>query len=225
MYDYDAQYRHLRAAGLPAWQGADFARGLARLTATLDDLVQNGTLPRPPARVVEIGCGNGIIAMLLAGKGYEVHGIDISQAAVDWARERFAEASRAGTFRQGDVCDMSIFADASFDAVMDGQCLHCLMGDDRGRCLQEVRRILSPNGVFVVSSMCGPPKSDEAKASFDAASLSLMKNGEAFRTLKPLNELCSELVNAGFGVVDAKVSVNAWWDHVTIVCHVASLKF
>ncbi len=221
MYDYDAQYRRLKVAGLPAWQGQDFARGLARLTANLDDLVQNGTLPQPPARVLEIGCGNGIIAMLLAGKGYEVHGIDISPTAVDWARERFAEAGLAGTFRQGNVCEMSMFNDASFDAVMDGQCLHCLIGDDRAACLKEVRRILSPNGVFVVSSMCGPPKSDEAKASFDAASLSLKKDGEAYRTLKPLNELCSELTNAGFAVTDAKVAVNDWWDHATIVCRVA----
>ncbi len=139
--------------------------------------------------MLEIGCGNGIIAMLLAGKGYEVHGIDISPTAVDWARERFAEAGLVGTFRQGNVCEMSMFNDASFDAVMDGQCLHCLIGDDRPACLKEVRRILSPNGVFVVSSMCGPPKSDEAKASFDAASRSLKKDGEAYRTLKPLSEL------------------------------------
>jgi ubiquinone/menaquinone biosynthesis C-methylase UbiE len=221
MYDYDAQYLRLKVAGLPAWQGQDFARGLARLTATLDDLVQNGTLPQPPARVLEIGCGNGIIAMLLAGKGYEVYGIDISPTAVDWARERFAEANLVGTFRQGNVCEMSMLNDASFDAVMDGQCLHCLIGDDRAACLKEVRRILSPSGVFVVSSMCGAPKSEEAKVSFDAASRSLKKDGEAYRTLKPLNELCSELTNAGFTVTDAKVTVNAWWDHATIACRVA----
>ncbi|MDQ8729589.1 class I SAM-dependent methyltransferase [Bradyrhizobium sp. LHD-71] len=115
-------------AGLPEWQGRDFRRALARLTASLDNLAQSGALPQPEARVLEIGYGNGVLAMLLARRGYEVCGVDISQAAIDWAGERFAEAGLEGTFRQGDVCNMSVFDDASFDIVMDGQCLHCLSG-------------------------------------------------------------------------------------------------
>ncbi|MDQ8729588.1 hypothetical protein [Bradyrhizobium sp. LHD-71] len=77
---------------------------------------------------------------------------------------------------------------------------------------------MAPEGIFVVSSMCGEPKSEEAKASCDARSLCLLRGGYPYRTLKPLPELCRELTDAGFDVLDAKLAINPWWDHATIVC-------
>ena len=96
-----------------------------------------------------------------------MHGTDISEAAIAWAEEAFAERGLSGSFHQGSVCAMPWLAEKSFDVVIDGACLHCLIGNDRTRCLQDRRRILGPDGVFVVSSMCGLPKSDDASASFD----------------------------------------------------------
>lgn len=217
MYDYDARYRELRAAGFRGWAGHDFEQGLARLTGTLNRLELEGFL-RKPARVLELGCGNGLSSFLLAQKGYEVHGIDLSQTAILWAKERFAAAGLTGSFREGDVRDMPIFADESFDSIIDGSCLHCLIGSDRTRCLKEVRRILRPGGAFVVSSMCGLPKSDEARASFDPQRQYLMKNGEPYRTLKPLTDLAAELACAGFGLKDSWLNTNPWRDHATMIC-------
>ena len=79
-------------------------------------------------------------------------------------------------------------------------------------------------GVFVVSSMCGLPKSDEAKARFDPQAGHLLKNGRAYRTLKPLAELASDLMEAGFEVQDSRLSVNPWWDHVTITCRIMNAQ-
>ena len=86
---------------------------------------------------------------------------------------------------------MPFFAERFFDVVIDGSCLHCLIGNDRARCLAEVRRILRFEGVFVVSSMCGLPKSDDAKARFDPQAGHLLENGRAYRTLKPLADIAS----------------------------------
>jgi ubiquinone/menaquinone biosynthesis C-methylase UbiE len=222
MYDYDAQYRRLRAAGYHGWAASAHKRNVARMADTLDRL-QWKVFPRPPARVLELGCGNGgSSSLLMARKGYEVHGIDISESAIAWAREQFAESALSGSFRQGNVCEMPFFSERSFDIVIDGSCLHCLIGDDRTRCLQEVRRLLRSEGVFVVSSMCGLPKSDEAKARFDPLAGHLLQHGQPYRTLKPLADLEGELIDSGFEVHDFGLSVNPWWDHVTMVCRIGS---
>ena len=42
---------------------------------------------RPPARVIEFGCGTGWISLILAQQGYEVLGIDISPDAIAIAEE------------------------------------------------------------------------------------------------------------------------------------------
>lgn len=157
----------------------------------------------------------------MARRGYEVHGIDISEAALAWAEEAFAEAGLCGSFRQGSVCEMPWFAEKSFDIVLDGSCLHCLIGNDRTRCLREISRILRPEGVFVVSSMCGLPKSDEARASFDPHTGHLLRDGRPYRTLKPLDELARELMDSGFDVQDTRLAVNPWWDHATMICRLA----
>lgn len=217
-YDYDARYRRLREAGLPGWAGEQHERAVAGVAGTLDRLQREGVLPPPPARMLELGCGNGLSSYLMAGQGYEIHGIDIAGAAVAWARERFAAAGLRGTFHQGTVCRMPVFADDSFDIVFDGSCLHCLIGEDRGRCLAEIRRILQPDGVFVVSSMCGEPRSGEARAGFDPQTHCLMQDDRPYRTLKPLAALEAELAEAGFAVRDRSVRINPWWDHATLVC-------
>src|SRR5687768_8761187 len=91
MHDYDADYRRLRAAGLQGWAGDQHERNLARLSATLEGL-ERDHFPRPPAKVLELGCGNGMSSsQWMARRGYEVHGTDISEVAIAWAGEAFAE--------------------------------------------------------------------------------------------------------------------------------------
>ena len=109
IYDYDAEYRRLRAAGLQGWAGSQRERNVARMAETLDRL-ERETFPRPPATVLELGCGNGMSSALwMAQKGYEVHGVDISATAIAWAEQQFAEAALYGSFRQGSVCEMPFF--------------------------------------------------------------------------------------------------------------------
>ena len=47
MYDYDAEYRRLRAAGLEGWAGSQHERNHARLAETLDRLARE-SFPKPP---------------------------------------------------------------------------------------------------------------------------------------------------------------------------------
>lgn len=52
-------------------------------------------LPPPPARVLEVGCGQGHLSALLAAEGYRVVALDASPEAVELARRRGVDAHRA----------------------------------------------------------------------------------------------------------------------------------
>ena len=50
-----------------------------------------------------------------------------------WARVALADAGLFGLFISENVRRMTCLANASFDLVVDGACLHCLLGPDRAR--------------------------------------------------------------------------------------------
>ena len=85
-----------------------------------------GVLPSSPADVVDLGCGTGTLAVLLAEHGFAVDAIDFSPAMVRLASAKVAAASapvrRLVTVRTGDAADPGL-APASVDVVL---CRHVL---------------------------------------------------------------------------------------------------
>jgi ubiquinone/menaquinone biosynthesis C-methylase UbiE len=74
-------------------------------------------LPNPPADVVDLGCGTGSLAVLLAEEGYRVTGIDLSAKMLERATAKARAAGTATSFRQGDVSDPQLQR-ASMDVVV-----------------------------------------------------------------------------------------------------------
>jgi len=152
---------------------------------------------------------------MLAEMGYAASGIDISPTAIAWAIERDAasEAKCAVDFRAGDASDLP-FGDATFDAVLDGNCLHCIVGDDRARVFGEIRRVLRPKGFLFLSSMVGDPKDETDAARFDFQSRCQMSEGVAERYMPTEASLLEELSRHGYRVLSHQVHVNPRWDHL-----------
>jgi SAM-dependent methyltransferase len=98
-------------------------------------------LPPPPARALEVGCGEGRVSRDLGSRGYEIIGLDVSPTLVDAARE----ADAAGTYVVGDAAALP-FADGAFDLVVSYNVL--IDVEDMPRAIAEVGRVLRPGGWF-----------------------------------------------------------------------------
>ena len=92
-------------------------------------------------RVLDLGCGDGQISRLLAGRGARVVGIDPTWNQIRVAHERGGGATYA---RSGAAA--LPFADGSFDAVV--ACLVFEHIDDVDAAIAEVARVLRPGGQF-----------------------------------------------------------------------------
>ena len=98
-------------------------------------------------RVLDAGCGSGYGAAMLARTAREVLGIDISQPAIDFAREHYRVANLR--FERASCLEIPA-ADGSFDLVAGFEIIEHL--EEWGAFLREVRRVVVPEGYFVVST-------------------------------------------------------------------------
>lgn len=104
-------------------------------------------LPPAPARVADLGCGTGTLAVLLAQEGYTVDGLDLSSEMLARAE---AKASLAGVeigLVQGDAAVPDLDP-ASYDVVL---CRHVLWAmPEPGEALRRWCALLRPGGVAVL---------------------------------------------------------------------------
>ena len=103
-------------------------------------------------RVLDFGCGNGGLLFLCALRGTSDHfGIDLSQEAICCAKRK-AERMRCGTFsfQQGGVEQLSMIANASFDAIILSNIIDNLYPEDANLLVDECARILKVSGKVIV---------------------------------------------------------------------------
>ena len=105
----------------------------------------------PGTRVLEVGCGAGLLSVALAQRGMSVHAIDPVPAMVVEAR-RSADQAHVGhamSIRVGDAHRIH-FADASFTVVAALGVLPWLR--DPAQAIDEMARVLKPGGWLVMSA-------------------------------------------------------------------------
>ena len=156
--------------------------------------------------MLEIGCGAGDSSLLVYPEGVfgEIHGVDISETAIAWAREKAKTSGRAIEFHVGNMVDLRDFAASSFDSVVAIACLHWVIGDDRRECLASVNRVLKPGGHFYVHTSCRSEEVIEDYGGgdgFDPARNLFIRNGLPCFHLKLPEEVLAEIGEAGFEIV------------------------
>jgi SAM-dependent methyltransferase len=99
-------------------------------------------------RVLELASGEGYGARILAAEAASVVGVDIDPAAVDHAASKYGAANL--TFVQGSITRVPISEDQGFDLVVCFEAIEHI--EDHESLLSEVKRLLKPEGRFVVST-------------------------------------------------------------------------
>jgi ubiquinone/menaquinone biosynthesis C-methylase UbiE len=94
-------------------------------------------------KVLEVGCGSGAHARLLAEAGCRLTCIDITRKGVEMTRHRLALYGLEADVRQMDAEHMD-FDDASFDFVWSWGVIH--HSSDTPRVVGEIARVLKPGG-------------------------------------------------------------------------------
>ena len=115
----------------------------------------------PLQTLYEPGCGGGRLVFELARRGYDVTGVDQSQAAVDFTNARLAADSLQGRAMVGDMRES--LPGQTFDLAY---CLvntfrHLLIEDDALQHLQSVSGMLREGGLYVLGMHLLPPDADE----------------------------------------------------------------
>ena len=102
---------------------------------------------RGAERALDLGCGVGRHALLLAEHGLAVEALDGSPAGLAALRETAAARGLNLGLHQG-AADALPFADSSFDYVLSWNVIHHGMLGDVARRLGEIWRVLRPGGLF-----------------------------------------------------------------------------
>ena len=102
--------------------------------------------------VLELGVGSGRLALPLAARGVEVHGIDASEAML--SRLRAKPGAEAIRVTHGDMAELDLPDPPAFAVVFAAFNTLFNLGsvDAQRRCLARVASLLAPTGVLVVEA-------------------------------------------------------------------------
>ncbi len=136
-------------------EAAGYARGRAQQYsfAVQRDLVLE-LLPDRPGRVLDAGCGPAVMAEPLLARGAEIWGVDASEEMIRLGQEQLAaHPSRPRVHLRTGTLEALEFADGAFDSAIAMGVLEYV--EDRPRALAELRRVLRPGGVLVLTVPSG----------------------------------------------------------------------
>ena len=141
-----AEIPYTRPRGTPPASRAGKRRFLDRSTnGRLAGIELAGT------RALSLAGGGGWEPILFAELGADTTVFDISAGQLRTTREVAEKRGTKLRYVQGDMRDLSVFPDGSFDLIL--HCHSLVFVPDAQRVIAEVGRILAPGGTYVASTM------------------------------------------------------------------------
>jgi SAM-dependent methyltransferase len=110
----------------------------------------------PPGRALDLGCGTGTNAILLAQCGWQVTGIDFAWKAISTAKRTAHQAHLVVDFRVGDVSRLTGIR-VPFDLILDIGCYHSLDRTQRMAYCANLDRYLAAGGSWLLYGFLQSP--------------------------------------------------------------------
>ena len=130
------------------WSGASYER-IAETFAPIHDRIVEALTVGPAARVLDVACGTGGVALRAARTGADVVGIDISADQLAKARHAAEAEGLAIRFDEGD-CQELPYGDAEFDAVASA--FGAIFAPDHERTAAQLARVCKPGGRLALTA-------------------------------------------------------------------------
>lgn len=153
------------------------------------------------ARVVDVGCGGGVLSEALARAGAEVTGIDLAPDALAAAREHASESGAAIDYREIAAANLAAESAGRFAVVTCMELLEHV--PDPSALVQACADLLAPGGWVFFSTLSRTPKAYAQAVLAAEYALRLLPRGthDYARFLRPA-ELAGLCRAAGLDVVD-----------------------
>lgn len=158
--------------------------------------------PLADLRILDVGCGGGLVAEPLARLGARVTGIDASERNVEVARHHAAGQGLAIDYRFAAAADL-VAAGEAFDAVLSLEVIEHVA--DRRAFLADCAALTAPGGALVLATLNRTAKSFLLGIVAAEYVLQWLPRGthDWGRFVRP-SELAADLRATGFRVADLK---------------------
>jgi SAM-dependent methyltransferase len=179
------------------------------LTNVFTRMVRDIQRFKPAGRVLEIGSSLGYMLVVLNAAGFEGEGIEPSEFAVNYARQRGLKVTE-GYFESG------VYPKVSFDVVIANHVLEHI--PDPAPFLIEIREVLKESGVFVV----GLPNFGSVEAQLFKSRWRFLMPEQHYFQFDP-STLASVLTKNGFDILELKTTVTftelaSMWQELRRAC-------
>jgi len=155
--------------------------------------------PKPGARILDVACGPGTLALMVAREASMVHGIDFSEAMLAIFRQHIEHTGHNNiAIQQGDAQALP-YADDTFDAAFS--MFGLMFFPDSRKGFAEIHRTLEPGGSIAVTSWAPIDRSPAMQLMFGAIRAikpEIPEPQSAIDTLENPDVFKQEMLDAGF---------------------------
>lgn len=224
---HESAYQQIKSNGYVGWGNAKSLNDLGDAVTKqyLVDTVQRFFPEAVGKKALDLGCGTGTTAFMLARMGMDVTGVDISETALEMGRDLAMQQNLKIQFTKADVLQLEKLKQ-KFDLIYDSHCLHCIVfEDDRQKVLTGAKNALTPGGVFILDTMVVPNEPHNLVQSFEPLRFdedyilwhkikaadykgTIELNGQAWcaqRRIYPSHVVMGEVAKAGFVVISDRL--------------------
>jgi 2-polyprenyl-6-hydroxyphenyl methylase/3-demethylubiquinone-9 3-methyltransferase len=152
--------------------------------------------PLEGQRLIDVGCGGGMLTEALAQEGADATGIDLSQDLLDIADLHSLESGIQTSYRNISAEDMAAQHPQEFDMVTCMEMLEHV--PDPGSIIKSCAQLVKPNGMVFFSTLNRQPKAYMLAIIAAEHLLKMLPKGtHDYKTFIKPSELCQSARNAG----------------------------